>query len=83
MHFHVPAESFCDYLLGVWKRNLEWREFGGSFQHLRTSNSVVLIENDLNGVAEPQSQFLSWSFGKSLDPGDAMLVYSMHVRSTL
>jgi hypothetical protein len=79
MHLHVPPERFSDYLVGVWKRNLEWREFGGSFQHLRTSNSVVLIEEDKNSLAEPQSRFLSWSFGKSIEPSDATLAYLMHV----
>lgn len=28
---------------GSWKRNLEWREFGNQYQHLRTSNTVVLV----------------------------------------
>ena len=31
------------YLVGAWKRNLEWREFGHEFAHLRESNSIVVV----------------------------------------
>ena len=64
--FHAP-ENFCQYLVGSWKRNLEWRHFGGSFQHLRTSNTIVAIE-EYKGIAAPDPgvQYLKWSFGKSL-----------------
>ena len=75
---HVPSDRFSDYITGTWKRNLEWREFGGSFRHLRTSNSVVMIEEDKNSLAGPSSRFLTWRFGKSLEPNDTVLAYSMH-----
>jgi len=31
------------YLVGAWKRNLEWREFGHDFAHVRESNSIVVV----------------------------------------
>jgi len=43
---YAQAEGFCGfdrYLVGSWKRTLQWRQFGGSFAHLRTSNSVVVV----------------------------------------
>ena len=41
-HYSVPNNDFYKYLLGPWKRTLEWREFGGGFAHLRTSNVAVM-----------------------------------------
>lgn len=35
--------DFASYLCGYWKRNLEWRELGGPFTFLRTSNTVVHV----------------------------------------
>jgi len=32
------------YLIGNWKRCLEFRQFGGLFQHLFTTNTIVTIE---------------------------------------
>ncbi|CAM9131215.1 unnamed protein product, partial [Laminaria digitata] len=34
--YSPPDDDIALYLVGVWKRNLEWREFGPGFQHLRT-----------------------------------------------
>ena len=39
-------DGFCGfdrYLVGSWKRTLQWREFGGAFAHLRTSNTIVVV----------------------------------------
>ena len=79
--------NFCSFLVGKWKRNLEWRHFGGSFEHLRTSNTIVVIEeaSPSGGAAEPRSggkqeaRFLRWHFGKekSLDPSDLRFGYEM------
>ena len=37
------VHDFAEYLRGVWKRNLEWRHFGGSYEHVRTSSTVVAV----------------------------------------
>lgn len=36
-------DDFQTFLVGVWKRNLEWREFGGSFGFLRSSNTIIKV----------------------------------------
>lgn len=36
LRYRVPGDDISGYLLGAWKRNLEWREFGPGFQHVRT-----------------------------------------------
>lgn len=36
LRYGPPDDDICGYLVGVWKRSLEWREFGPGFQHLRT-----------------------------------------------
>lgn len=41
-----PVLDFYSYLQGCWKRNLQWREFGGSFRHMRSSNALVFVEAD-------------------------------------
>ena len=49
-HYAIPDNDWARYLVGCWKRNLEYREFGGSFSHIRTTNAVIVIEE----VAVPQ-----------------------------
>ncbi|RLN45288.1 hypothetical protein BBJ28_00010010 [Nothophytophthora sp. Chile5] len=71
VRYDVPGGDFCAYLKGFWKRNLEWRHFGGSFKHLRSTNNVVFIEEDLDAARQPSTQsfipdeqgtFMEWSF---------------------
>jgi hypothetical protein len=57
LRFAVPDDDFCAYLKGFWKRNLEWRQFGASFKHLRATNNVVCIEEDLDAVRQPNTQY--------------------------
>ena len=70
----LPGKSFSisDYLRGTWKRQLEWRHFGGSFEHLKTSNTVVSIEDYHDDERRPtdrgggqSSRYMRWSFGKT------------------
>lgn len=37
------VRDFAEFLRGVWKRNLEWRHFGGTYDHVRTSNTIVAV----------------------------------------
>ena len=70
----LPGKNFSisDYLRGTWKRQLEWRHFGGSFEHLKTSNTVVSIEDFRDDERRPtdrgggqSSRYMRWSFGKT------------------
>ncbi|KAL6055471.1 SKICH domain-containing protein [Balamuthia mandrillaris] len=79
--YSVPDHDFYHFLLGAWKRNLEWREFGGTFPHVRTSNTVVLIEEFHRLDSEPSTRYLKWSFGKSLHKNDLRFGYIMKVCS--
>jgi len=56
VRFEVPGGDFCEYLKGFWKRNLEWRQFGASFKHLRATNNVVFIEEDMDAARQPNTQ---------------------------
>ena len=42
------AEEFVDNLVGTWKRCLQWRHFGGAFQYLRSSNTVIVVSGQIN-----------------------------------
>jgi len=75
--FTLTDNDFYSYLLGSWKRNLEWKEFGGLFQHIRTSNTVVLIEEVTKFDSDPGSRNLKWSFGKSLNKNELHFGYTM------
>eukprot|EP00656_Telonema_subtile_P000374 TRINITY_DN10171_c0_g1_i2.p1 TRINITY_DN10171_c0_g1~~TRINITY_DN10171_c0_g1_i2.p1 ORF type:complete len:146 (+),score=23.46 TRINITY_DN10171_c0_g1_i2:111-548(+) len=73
-------EGFCGfdrYLVGAWKRTLQWREFGGSFAHLRTSNTIVVIDEHISKDA--QTHCLKWSFGRSLDPTQQLFGFVMRI----
>eukprot|EP00164_Ancoracysta_twista_P012188 GFYU01019058.1.p1 GENE.GFYU01019058.1~~GFYU01019058.1.p1 ORF type:complete len:183 (-),score=36.68 GFYU01019058.1:687-1235(-) len=61
--YRLPNNDFATYLVGGWKRNLEWRDFGGNFGHRRTFNTFVSIVD--NGQDEDGTKYLKWSFGKS------------------
>lgn len=51
--YQVPGGDFGLYLQGSWKRTLECREFGQSYEHLKTINSVVVVERATDVTAEP------------------------------
>ena len=50
----VEFFDFPSFLKGDWKRTMEFRELGGSFQHLRTSNIVIQV-----GVVIPHGRSLT------------------------
>jgi len=75
--FDLPDDDFYKFMVGAWKRNLEWREFGGTYPHVRTSNTVVLIEEYQRLDTTPGVRYLKWSFGKSLDKQDLQFGYIM------
>lgn len=51
--YPVPEGDFGKYLIGAWKRTLECREFGKSYEHQRTFNKIVVIEPAVGTAAEP------------------------------
>jgi hypothetical protein len=51
--YQVPGDDWGIYLVGAWKRTLECREFGRGYEHQRTSNSVVVVEQAEGVAAEP------------------------------
>ncbi|CAM9356315.1 unnamed protein product [Ascophyllum nodosum] len=75
LRYSVPDDDICGYLLGVWKRTLEWREFGPSFEHIRTSNSLVTVHDCPDAAVEPGTRLLDWCFGTELD--DVKLAFTM------
>eukprot|EP01088_Endostelium_zonatum_P021291 TRINITY_DN8317_c0_g1_i1.p1 TRINITY_DN8317_c0_g1~~TRINITY_DN8317_c0_g1_i1.p1 ORF type:complete len:182 (+),score=22.22 TRINITY_DN8317_c0_g1_i1:58-603(+) len=76
-NYRVPNDDLYKFLIGTWKRNLEWREFGNNFPHLRTSNTLVLIEEFVRLNPEPNTRQLKWSFSKSLEKSDFIFGYIM------
>lgn len=71
--------DFFGYLTGFWKRNLEWRELGGQYEFLRTSNTVVHVEEQQLLIGEPGARALKWAFGSSLSRRDLRIGYVMRV----
>eukprot|EP00611_Tribonema_gayanum_P006821 TRINITY_DN1615_c0_g1_i3.p1 TRINITY_DN1615_c0_g1~~TRINITY_DN1615_c0_g1_i3.p1 ORF type:complete len:139 (-),score=14.90 TRINITY_DN1615_c0_g1_i3:933-1349(-) len=62
--YAVPDGDLTQYLLGTWKRCLQWRYFGPGFAHLCGSSSIVEIEEALDVAAEPGTRFINWKIGK-------------------
>ncbi|KAF1321168.1 hypothetical protein FI667_g12035, partial [Globisporangium splendens] len=79
VRYEIADGDFCGFLKGFWKRNLEWRHFGGSFKHLRSTNNVVFIEEDLDAAHQPNTQFLKWSFGRTHKKEDLVSAYTIQV----
>uniref|UniRef100_A0A6V3IY81 Uncharacterized protein n=1 Tax=Lotharella globosa TaxID=91324 RepID=A0A6V3IY81_9EUKA len=83
-NFSAMAESPgglnpCNYLTGAWKRNLEWRQFGGNFKRLRGTNAIVVIEEYISSVQQNGTRYLKWSFGRGLKPTELRFGYVMKV----
>uniref|UniRef100_A0A6U2XJE1 Uncharacterized protein n=2 Tax=Lotharella globosa TaxID=91324 RepID=A0A6U2XJE1_9EUKA len=81
-NFSAMAESPgglnpCNYLTGAWKRNLEWRQFGGNFKRLRGTNAIVVIEEYISSVQQNGTRYLKWSFGRGLKPTELRFGYVM------
>lgn len=53
------------FLVGVWRRNLEVRHFGGGYEPLRPTNSFVVIEDSVDAAPEPNTRFLNWKYTNS------------------
>ena len=67
--YHIPNGDLITYLQGMWKRSLEWRHFGGGYQHLRTSNTIISIEEHVQDEGDiDESRLMKRSFGSSLGP---------------
>ena len=70
--FTLKSNDLHSYLQGVWKRNLEWRSFGGAYQHIQATNVVVVIDNvkdrnkkNDNNIKHNNDEgpsYLDWSF---------------------
>lgn len=67
--------DFYQYLQGCWKRNLQWREFGGGYRHLRSSNTLVCVE--AGNADDVSMRALRWSFGQTLLEEDRVTAYVM------
>lgn len=60
VRYAIADGDFCGFLQGFWKRNLEWRHFGGSFAHLRATNNVVFIQEDRDAAHQPNTQYVRY-----------------------
>ena len=73
--------DFSAYLVGTWKRDLEWRNFGGVFDYVRSSNTLVVVEETDTAQAESGVRHLKWSIGRHLHKSELRFGYEMKVTS--
>ncbi len=57
--------DLSEFLVGSWSRTLHHQGFGENFPSIRSSHTVIKIENYSSAHPEPRTKFLKWSFGKS------------------
>jgi hypothetical protein len=77
-----PVVRACDCCSASFL--LRRQHFGGSFQTLRTTNTVVVIDEYLiKGQEEAGVRYLKWSFGKSLEKSELRFGYVMKVSQSL
>ena len=41
----VPDGDFASFLVGTWRRNLEWRQFGGGFRPLKSDSLIIFVRH--------------------------------------
>ena len=83
--FTLKSNDLHSYLQGVWKRNLEWRSFGGAYQHIQATNVVVVIDNvkdrnkkNDNNIKHNNDEgpsYLDWSFTFKQSINEEKLVF--------
>jgi len=61
--------------MGKWKRHLRWKHLGGLYQNLRTTQTIVSIDEYISSVKEDGVRYLRWSFGPSLDQNEMRYGY--------
>jgi len=81
--FRLSEQELYRFLVGAWKRNLEWREFGNDCQHLRQTNTIVMIEEHQKLDNELGARHLKWSFGRTLQRNELRGGYIMKARPYL
>ncbi|KAL3910090.1 MAG: hypothetical protein SGPRY_009189 [Prymnesium sp.] len=73
----VPVLDWHSYVQGCWKRNLTWREFGGGYRQLRTTNTLVCIEPESSADRRATSLVIARSlYGMAL--AVLRLAHSLH-----
>ena len=88
--FTLKSNDLHSYLQGVWKRNLEWRSFGGAYQHIQATNAVVVIDtvrnnnnsNSSNGINSNDEgpSYLDWSFTYKQSVNEEKLVFGYRMK---
>ena len=79
-HDECPAVDICSFLCGAWKRNLEWRHFGGAFQPIHATNTVVVINSAEDAETADESKFLDWSFTLKQSVDEERLVFGYRMK---
>jgi hypothetical protein len=89
--FTLKSNDLHSYLQGVWKRNLEWRSFGGAYQHIQATNAVVVIDNVRNNSSSSSGSnginnndegpsYLDWSFTYKQSVNEEKLVFGYRMK---
>ena len=89
--YKLESTQLHGYLQGVWRRNLEWRSFGGSYQHLQATNSVVVIDSVKKRVGEQDGlksaeeggegpSYLDWSFTHKQNMHEEALIFGYRMK---
>jgi len=71
------VSDIASYLVGTWTRTLKHQIFGFDYVTLKTSTSVIQIEEYISRDPEPNTRYLKWSFGKQLNGQDLKFGYVM------
>jgi hypothetical protein len=54
----MEVRDVASFLVGTWRRNLEVRSFGASFEQQRPQNSFVIIEEAPEAAPEPGTRLV-------------------------
>ena len=73
--FTLKSNDLHSYLQGVWKRNLEWRSFGGAYQHIQAKNDNNIKHNNDEGPS-----YLDWSFTFKQSINEEKLVFGYRMK---
>mmetsp|Transcript_38853 Transcript_38853/g.97908 ORF Transcript_38853/g.97908 Transcript_38853/m.97908 type:complete len:237 (+) Transcript_38853:329-1039(+) len=74
--FELDEGGICNYLSGVWKRSVEWRDFGQNYGFIKCTNTFIHMDKYQHPMrTDPGIRHMKWNFAGSIHRKDILYSY--------
>jgi len=78
--FELDEGGICNYLSGVWKRSVEWRDFGQNYGFIKCTNTFIHMDKYQHPMrTDPGIRHMKWNFAGSIHRKDILYSYIIKV----